>query len=245
MGAVLLRVTLFAAALALGANATWLAVTANLTLGTALAGLFALGLGAWAVLLPRLRHPRLVSAGVGTLCVGVLTGSLFLAWFGSHDNARGDEQAVIVLGAAVHGRELSHTLQARLDAALAYHDRNPAAVIVVSGGRGPQEDLPEALAMQEYLEGRGVRPTLILRDDRSTSTEENFALSLRLLDARLTPGYTVAFVTSDFHVYRAERIAQADGLTVRHVSAPTPWYFWPTDYLREIVMVVRMWVSLG
>ena len=83
---------------------------------------------------------------------------------------------------------------------------------------------------------------LIVVEDRSTSTEENFALSKSLLDQRLGSGYTVVFVTDEFHVYRAEQIAAAAGLTARHVSSRTPWYFWPANYLRESVAVVTFWL---
>lgn len=228
--------------LALAANALWLAFTANLTLGTALVGLTALGLVAWAVWYGRLPLPRLFNTVAVALCLAVLAMAIFLATHGTEDNARGDEDAVIVLGAAVHGSELSNTLVGRLNAAMAYHESNPQALIVVSGGQGPQEDLPEAVAMRQYLVDKGIPSELIVVEDRSTSTEENFAFSKSLLDQRLGSGYTVVFVTDEFHVYRAEQIAGAAGLTAHHVSSRTPWYFWPANYLRETVAVITFWL---
>lgn len=234
---------LFGLGLALAANAVWLAVTANLTLGTALVGLAALGLIAWAVWYRRLPLPRLFSTVAIALCLAVVAMSLFLATHGTADNVRGDEDAVIVLGAAVHGSELSRTLIRRLDTAVVYHERNPRALIVVSGGQGPQEDLPEAVAMRQYLIGRGIPSELIVAEDRSTSTEENFAFSRSLLDQRLPSGYQVVFVTDEFHVYRAGQIASAAGLAASHVSSRTPWYFWPSNYLRETVAVLTFWLT--
>ncbi len=235
-----IRALLLVLGCALGANAVWLAVTANLNLGMALVAVVALAFVAWAVWYRRI--PRLFHVIAVTACLALIGTAAFLAGHGTRDNARFDEDAVIVLGAAVHGSELSNTLIRRLDVAVDYHERNPSALIVVSGGQGPQEDLPEAVAMQQYLVGAGVPAELIITEDRATSTEENFAFSKALLDQRLPSGYPVAFVTDEFHVYRAGRIAAAAGLDATHVSSRTPWYFWASNYLRETVAVVTSWL---
>ncbi|MGC3994311.1 MAG: YdcF family protein [Propionicimonas sp.] len=236
------RVVLATAGLVLTANAVWLAFTANLTVGTAATALAGLGLLAWARWLPRRRWLNVV----GVVLVAAVAGSAaLLTSAGTHDTATGEEDAVIVLGAAVHGDELSRTLASRLDAALAYHQRNPGAVIVVTGGQGAQENLPEADAMQAYLLARGIPSEDILVEDRATSTVENFAFSKALLDARLPSGYRVVFVTDEFHVFRAGGLAAAAGLDATHVSSRTPWYFWPANYLREELAVAASWLGIG
>lgn len=228
---------------ALTANAAWLAVTANLTLGTALVALLGLGCLAGGVWFARLARHRILTSLAALVLAAVVGLSAFLTSYGNADNATFREDAVIVLGAAVHGRELSNTLAGRLAAAVGYHRRNPSALVVVSGGQGLQEDIPEAVAMRQYLVDHGVRDAGIVVEDRSTSTEENFANSRALLDRLLPPGYSVAFVTDEFHVYRAGRIAASAGLTGTHVSSRTPWYFWPANYLRESVAVVLNWLG--
>jgi uncharacterized SAM-binding protein YcdF (DUF218 family) len=225
------------------ANAAWLFATANRTLGTAMVGLLGLSLTACGIWFARLRHHRAIAAAALLVVVAITGLSSFLASYGSVDNARYDENAVIVLGAAVHGRDLSNTLAGRLAVAVGYHQRSRSALIVVSGGQGPQEDIPEAVAMRQYLLDHGVPDDHIIVEDRSTSTEENFVNSRGLLDQRLTPGYKVAFITDEFHVYRAERIAQAAGLASTHLSSRTPWYFWAANYLRETVAVVLNWLG--
>ena len=243
-GGLLSRALLLVAGAALTANAAWLSVTANLTLGTAMVALLGLGCLAGGIWFSRLTRHRLIGA-VALLVVVVIVGlSSFLATYGTNDNALYDEDAVVVLGAAVHGRELSNTLVGRLDAALAYHQRNPSALIVVSGGQGLQEEIPEAVAMRQYLLDHGVSDDRIIVEDRSTSTEENFANSRALLGQRLPSGYRIAFVTDEFHVYRAGRIAASTGLAATHVSSRTPWYFWPANYLRESVAIGLNWVGL-
>lgn len=236
------RVLLLVVGAALTANAVWLAFTANLTVGTAMTALVGLGCLAWGVWLPRGRWITMVAA---LLALALVALSAFLAFVGVEDDARHDETAVVVLGAAVHGDELSNTLTGRLDTALAYHQRNPAALIVVTGGQGPQENLPEATAMRQYLLDHGVPAGDIVAEDRATSTEENFAFSKALLDARFPAGYTVVFITDEFHVYRAGRIAAAAGLDATHLASRTPWYFWPANYLREDLAVLALWVTSG
>lgn len=237
------RGVLLIAGVALTANAVWLAITANLTLGTAMVALLGLGCLAAGIWFARLTRHRVIGAVAVLIVVAIVGLSSFLANYGTNDTAHYDEDAVVVLGAAVHGRELSNTLLGRLDAALAYHQRNPSALIVVSGGQGLQEEIPEAVAMRQYLLDKGVPDDHLVVEDRSTSTEENFRNSRLLLDQRLTPGYSVAFVTDEFHVYRAGRIAVDAGLPATHVSSRTPWYFWPANYLRESVAVVLNWLG--
>ncbi|HEY3337317.1 MAG TPA: YdcF family protein [Propionicimonas sp.] len=239
----LVRALLFVAGGALTANAAWLAVTANLTLGTAMVAVLGLGCLACGIWFRRLTRHRVIGAVALLLVLAIVGLSSFLANYGTNDNAHYDEDAVVVLGAAVHGRELSNTLVGRLDAALAYHRRNPSALIVVSGGQGLQEEIPEAVAMRQYLLDHGVADDSILVEDRSTSTEENFANTRALLNQRLTPGYRIAFITDEFHVYRAGRIAAAAGFAATHASSRTPWYFWPANYLRESVAVLLNWLG--
>lgn len=237
-----LRWVLGLAGLALVTNAVWLALTRNLNLGMALVAGVGLALLAWGGWFEQLNRMLWLKVACIAAAAGVVGVSVFLAVHGSTDTATGDEEAVIVLGAAVHGREPSNTLIGRLDAALAYHQRNPSALIVVTGGQGFQEDLPEGVAMRAYLLARGVPAEVIVTEDRARDTVENFAFSRELLDRRLAPGYRVVFVTDDFHVFRAGRIAAATGLDATHVASSTSWYFWASNYLRETVAVVT---SLG
>lgn len=196
-------------------------------------------LGPW---LPAISGCRILTGALVVVVVAAVGMSTFLWAYGVRDTASYDEDAVIVLGAAVHGDELSPTLRGRLNAALTYHRRNPDALIVVAGGKGSGENISEAEAMQHYLIGANVPPELIIAEDRSTSTQENFANSGDLLNARLDPGYRVAFVTNEFHVYRAGRLAASAGLTAGSVHSTTPFYFWAPMYLRECLAVVASWL---
>ena len=104
---------------------------------------------------------------------------VFIAVAGTCDKASGDEDAVIVLGCKVNESGVSNSLKARLDTTLEYHSINPKAKIIVTGGQGSNEPMTEAEAMKRYLVANGVPENIIYKEDKSTSTNENFANSKR------------------------------------------------------------------
>jgi uncharacterized SAM-binding protein YcdF (DUF218 family) len=222
-------------------NAVYLALSTNMNAGIVLEVAAGLVIVAFAVSrrLGRIRWLRYMALLVGLV---VLVSSGALAAFGLHNTASTGDDALIVLGAGVRGRTVTAVLAARLDVAADYHRRNPGALIVVAGGRGPQEDIPEAEAMRDYLVRRGVSAGKIVTEARSTSTAENFANSKALLDDLLEPGYRVAFVTSEFHVFRASLVARDAGLKAEHLHSDTLWYVQPSSYLRELVAVTKQLV---
>lgn len=169
---------------------------------------------------------------------------LFVAVSGYTDSVKGDEKALIVLGAGVHGETVSNILHRRLTAALHAWEKNPDMLIVVSGGQGPQERIPEAEAMKKWLLQRGVPAEKIIVENKSTSTEENLQFSKPLLlEAGITPDMPIGVVTNAFHCYRAEKYAIMAGFTdVRTVPASiSPTIVLPS-YLREVLAVLYLWV---
>lgn len=150
-----------------------------------------------------------------------------------------DADALIVLGAAVHGDKVTWVLSNRLDTAADYLEAHPDTVCVVSGGQGDGESVTEASAMQKYLvERRGIDPARILVEDRATSTLENFAFSKALIDEALGKDASIAFVTTDFHVFRAGRVAKKAGISAVGIAAPDVWYIRINNFLRECVGIV-------
>jgi uncharacterized SAM-binding protein YcdF (DUF218 family) len=98
--------------------------------------------------------------------------------------------------------------------------------------------------MADYLVARGISPQRLLREDRSTSTDENLRFSRQLLAAQgIDANAPLLLVTSDFHVMRAERIARKAGLTaVTGVAAPTPLYLRYNAWLREYFAYISGWL---
>ena len=168
----------------------------------------------------------------------------FVAVSGYSDPAKHDEKAVIVLGAGLRGTQVSNVLERRLTAAYAYYLQNPNAVIVVTGGQGPGEDIPEARAMKAWLVQRGVPAEQILEEDQSTSTEENLRFARAILEAHgLAADAPVAYVTNAFHCYRAGKYAALVGFSdARAVPASIGASSVLSCYLREVMAVLYYWV---
>ena len=186
-----------------------------------------------------LRRFLLVCYGLGCLFL-LFLGSLMLRAMDRGEH--GDYDALIVLGAAVHGDKVTWVLSNRLDAAYDYAVDHPDAVLVVSGGQGDGESVTEASAMAKYLIARGVDPARVLLEDRAESTAENFAFSKALIDEKLGPDASIGFVTTRFHVYRAGRVAQKGGIQARGLGAPDVWYIALNNFLRECVGIC--WYTL-
>lgn len=226
-------------------NAFAVAVTSNLSFGTAATFLLGGFLLAWGIFYEWVaeKAPRwVIYAALALLAIAVIFIS-FLIFYGKSDGVSYDEDAVIVLGAGIHGETPSLSLQKRLDRAIAYCKENPNAVIVVSGGQGPREDITEALAMERYLTERGIPKERIIKEERSTSTRENFAYSKELLDGYFDGDYSVAFVTDDYHIYRASRYARMAGFEdTEHCHSNVKWYLILPNCLRECAAVLKLWV---
>jgi uncharacterized SAM-binding protein YcdF (DUF218 family) len=135
-------------------------------------------------------------------------------------------QAIIILGSGTPNCQASPALTARLDQGLVQAQRSPAAKVVVSGGQDFGMHCTEADIMADYLIARGVAADRLIREGRSTSTEENLVFSRSLLvEQGVDAAGSIVVVTSDFHVRRAVGIARKAGFSeVFSVGAATPFY---------------------
>ena len=180
------------------------------------------------------------------VCYGL--GCLFLLFLGSlmlraiDRGEHGDYDALIVLGAAVHGDRVTWVLSNRLDTAYDYAVVHPETILVVSGGQGDGESVTEASAMASYLTHRGLDPSRILLEDRAESTAENFAFSKAIIDETLGSDASIGFVTTRFHVFRAGAVARKGGIAARGLGAPDVWYIALNNFLRECVGIC--WYTL-
>ncbi len=155
----------------------------------------------------------------------------------------GNADALIVLGAGIRGDRLTLTLKYRLDTAIEYLNEHTDAVVVVSGGQGDDEVVSEASAMHDYLVENGIDDDRILVEDKSSSTEENFIFSKQLIEERLGSDCTVMFVTTRFHVFRAERVAAKLGIYAEGIPSRGVWYLTINDYLRECAALTQYYLT--
>ena len=169
---------------------------------------------------------------------------------GAHTDGRAeDAQCVVILGAGVNGTTPSLMLSSRLQAALDFIADKPDIPIICSGGQGPGEDISEADCMADWLIAHGVDESRIYREDRSTSTQENFAYSEEIMadaplrtmladessraaavteimaELGLDAGDMFAFVTNDYHIFRAGRIAGTDAACGVAATLPRSAYY--------------------
>lgn len=141
---------------------------------------------------------------------------------------------IIVLGAGLLGDKVPPLLASRIDRGIALLSRNPGAALIMSGGQGPGEDLPEGRAMARYAIDKGVDPARILVDDRSANTEENLRFSMDIIAAHSQNSRPrIALVTTAYHVFRALILAKKLGVRCVGYGAKTRWYFTLNAILRE------------
>jgi len=166
---------------------------------------------------------------------------------GAAGTANSDADYLIVLGAAVHGDHPSLSMVNRLDAALAYLQTHPDCVAVVTGGKGNGENKTEAQMMYEWLVDKGIDPQRIVKEEYATSTEENLRFSFSLITAMnggrpIEPG-EVAVVSSEYHLYRTQYLAQNQGVQVDTVPAHTSKVLlMVNNFIREGFAMIYYWV---
>ena len=144
-----------------------------------------------------------------------------------------ENTTLIVLGCKVYGEHASRSLRERLDAALIYLEENPDSQCIVSGGMGEGEKISEAECMYRYLIKKGIHSSRIIKEDKSTSTRENLRFSKKIIEERGL-SKNIAIATSDYHQYRASKIAKTLGFSVGAVPGHTAWWLFPTFYVREL-----------
>jgi uncharacterized SAM-binding protein YcdF (DUF218 family) len=152
-----------------------------------------------------------------------------------HAMSRDNESpsAVIVLGCQVRGERPSKMLRFRLDKAVEYLNEHKELPVIVSGGKGDDEAISEALCMHNYLIEQGIDERRIIMEDKSTSTAENIRFSFDITDS-MGLGRDITIVTDGYHQYRASLIAKKNGaVSVTAYSADTESRFVPTYWVRE------------
>ncbi len=175
---------------------------------------------------------------IGIIAFGILEGALI--YTGNQSPVK-EANYMIVLGAKVNGTRPSAALNKRLEAALSYASNNPSTQVIVSGGKGPGENISEAQAMADYLTTHGIDQSRIILEDKSTNTNENIQYSKKLMtDSSLT----TVLVTNDFHVFRGIQICKENGISqISGLGAGTPWRLVINSYIREAFAVAKDYMA--
>ncbi|MDO4169957.1 MAG: YdcF family protein [Lachnospiraceae bacterium] len=144
---------------------------------------------------------------------------------------------IVVLGAGVIGRRVTPLLAARIERGIELLRYNPNAVMIMSGGQGPGEDIPECEAMAAYAIEKGVDADRIIKEQKSVSTEENLLFSRKLMHK---DNPKIVIVTTAYHVFRALILAKQQGIKCVGFGAKTKWYFTLNALIREFVGYLQM-----
>lgn len=181
----------------------------------------------------------------GLLAVFLLLSVATGIWLGVSMGGAEDPETefVVVLGAGVNGTVPSQALRERLEAAQRYMEEYPDAILILSGGQGDNENLTEAECMYRWLTERGADPTRLRREENATSTEENIAYSLDLIEAEFgTRPEKLGVISAEYHLLRASLIAKGEGVeTVCYPSHTNNRMFFSLMFVREIFGV---WYAL-
>ncbi len=212
----------------------------NYNLGVILPAFFGVPLVFLALVLPQMNKGFLLFlkwliAFCYAIAIGIFLVCGFLMTRAASEGERVEADAVIVLGAAVHGDKVTWVLENRLNTAMEYMEEHPAAICVVSGGQGAGETVTEASAMKKYMVERGMDESRIYTEEKAKNTKENFAYSKQIIDEVVGNNARIAFVTTNFHVYRAGQVAREQGVNVVGIAADDVWYLRLNNFLRECV----------
>lgn len=144
---------------------------------------------------------------------------------------------LLILGCRVRGTEVTKSLRYRLDSALEYLENNENTQIIVSGGQGKGEDISEAQAMKDYLCEHGVEAARIIMEDKSTDTVQNIRYSAEYISTKTAK---ICVVSNDFHLFRAKRIVNAQGLkNVSTIAAPSDEVLFLNYMVREYFGIIK------
>ena len=167
--------------------------------------------------------------------LAILAGLECLVISGMNATAPPGMDYLVVLGASVYADGPSPALTRRVNAVANCLDQHPDAVIIASGGQGDNEPVSEAQCIRDELVRRGVDPSRIRMEDRSTDTRENMLYSKALIGR---DDAAVGIVTNNFHIWRSLRLARRAGFTNVHgiaaeYTGPTLLHF----MVREAVAI--------
>lgn len=158
---------------------------------------------------------------ISLICLTCFVIGESLVIFNANVPAPDDLDYVIVLGAGLRGNSPSRPLQQRINSAYEYWKEHQDVILILSGGQGIDEAISEAECMKIELLIMGVPEENLIKEERSTSTEENIRYSYLILKDRGDYDAKVGVLTNSFHIYRARLQASLQNHYVYGIPART------------------------
>lgn len=120
--------------------------------------------------------------------------------------------AIVVFGAAEYVGRPSPVFRARLDHAYELFKMGLAPVVITTGGAGGEQHFSEGQVGRDYLESRGIPDVNLIAETQGGNTDWS---TQRVANIMRANGMHSALLVSDaYHLYRAKKMMQAQGLTV-------------------------------
>ena len=175
----------------------------------------------------------------------ILLGTIIIAVKAAKHIPAFDKDYIIIHGCQIRkDGTLTKLLQSRADRAIEFAKLQKEAtgkdiIFVPSGGKGNDEIISEGEAIKRYLLENGISEDKIIKEDDSTSTEENVKLAMdKMRDNFGSDGYKAAFATTNYHVFRTGMLADKMGLKAEGIGSSTKAYFWINAFVREFIATV-------
>lgn len=155
-----------------------------------------------------------------------------------------NQDYIIILGAGlVHGDKIGPILAARINKAINIYwqqieKTNKHPFIICSGGQGRDETVSEGFAMCEYANQHGVYEADVTAEEHSINTMTNFKKSKEIIERKHLKIDKGIFVSSNYHVYRANRYAKIVGLPINGIGSKTKITSLSHSILREYFAIL-------
>ena len=155
----------------------------------------------------------------------IISGSLIIT--------SGPADYAIVLGLALEDGKPTKDLQYRMETARQYLNEHPDAALILTGGNPDESGKTEAAVMRDLLTELGVPQDKMILEDRAGTTKENFRNTAAMID----PARPVVLISSNYHMDRAVRTAEAAGFTnILRLPAPSQFLCYGANIMWEIVL---------
>lgn len=168
---------------------------------------------------------------------------------------------IIVFGAGVSENK-TEIMNSRIDKAVDYSKKFNRCKFVLTGAKGGNELIEEALYMRNYLNDRGIDDSKILIEPNSINTNENILNSLNVIkkdvirrNAReniITRPFknmnnsfdldflNIGFMSSEFHLTRINMMAKKLGISRPYdIPCDTRNIYKPYMYVREVLSMFK------
>lgn len=150
----------------------------------------------------------------------------------SKGNLKGETDYLLILGYTLKNDEAEPVLKMRCAKAAQYLAVNKNTLAIACGGiTKKNQTKTEAQVIKELLVANGVEEERIILEDKSRTTAENFFNAKKLMEKG--DKASVALLSSDFHLLRANLLAKKCGLNAKTLAAPTPEGMKIPCYIRE------------